>query len=107
MLIIKLTETKETLDDIERICRHLNEHQELAALMTTEENQDISYILKPTFNINHNEEQKRAHWQKLLNEFTIRDKKGNELRFFRDQPTGALYFGNKQGFETIENMPDH
>ena len=47
MLIIKLTETKETLDDIERICRHLSEHKDLVKLMTPEESRDISYILRP------------------------------------------------------------
>ena len=107
MLIIKLTETKETLDDIERICRHLSEHKDLVKLMTPEESRDISYILRPTFNANHNEDQKRAHWQKLLNEFTVTDKKGNELRFFRDQTTEALYFGNQQGFDTLESMSTH
>ena len=49
MLIIKLTETRETLDDIRKIVSLFIEHKELLALMTNEEVNDISYILRPTF----------------------------------------------------------
>lgn len=42
MLIIKLTDRKETLDDIEKICLYLTTHKELLPLITTEEGKDIS-----------------------------------------------------------------
>ena len=104
MLIIKLTDNKETLDDIETICRHITEHQDLMQLLPADENNDISYILRPTFRADHDEDQKRAHWEKLLNEFTLTDHNGTELRFYREEQTGALYFGSKQGFELLTSM---
>lgn len=107
MLIIRLTETKETLKDIETICRHIVEHNTLIPLMTIDNSHDLSYILKPTLNADHNEAEKRAHWQKLLNEFVLKDKKGNELRFIRDEDTQGLYFGDEEEFNTIEDINHH
>lgn len=104
MLIIKLTDSKETLDDIETICRHITEHKDLINLLPADEDSDISYILKPTFKADHDERQKRAHWHKLLNEFTITDHNGAELRFYREKRTEALYFGSKEGFELLTSM---
>ncbi|MGO1757588.1 MAG: hypothetical protein ACTHYX_07900 [Psychrobacter sp.] len=104
MLIIKLTETRETLDDIEKICLYLTEHKELLALMTTEEVDDISYILRPTFKADHNQNKKEEHWQKLFDEFTLTDDKGDEMHFYREEVTEALYFGNEKGFETLKSI---
>lgn len=107
MLIIRLTETKETLQDIETICRHLVEHNALTPLMTVDNSLDISYILKPTLKADHCEAEKMAHWQKLLNEFVLKDKRGHELLFIRDENTQGLYFGNKEGFNAIEDINHH
>lgn len=104
MLIIKLTDRRETLDDIEKICLYLTTHKELLPLITTEEGKDISYILKPTFKADHNESEKKAHWKKVFNEFTLTDNKGDEMRFYREEKTDALYFGTKKGFETLESI---
>jgi len=104
MLIIKLTDRRETLDDIERICLYLTTHKELLPLITTEEGKGISYILKPTFKADHNESEKKAHWEKVFNEFTLTDNKGDEMRFYREKQTDALYFGTKKGFETLESI---
>ncbi|MUG33388.1 hypothetical protein [Psychrobacter sanguinis] len=107
MLIIKLTDSKESIEDVERICRHLTEHKTIINLLSQEQAKDITYILKPTFARNHNIDEKMAHWQKLLQEFTMTDHKGKELRFYRDKQTQALYFGTKDGFDTIESLPEH
>ena len=104
MLIIKLTDRRETLDDIEKICLYLTTHKELLPLITTEEGKDISYILKPTFKADHNESEKKAHWEKVFNEFTLTDNKGDQMRFYREKQTDALYFGTKKGFETLESI---
>lgn len=104
MIIIRLTENQETLDDIERVCRHL---ADLIPLMTIDDTHDISYILRPTLSADHNEAEKKSHWQKLLNEFVLMDKKGNELRFFRDEETQGLYFGDEKGFYEIGNINHH
>ena len=104
MLIIKLTDRRETLDDIEKICLYLTAHKELLPLITTEEGKDISYILKPTFKADHNESEKKAHWEKVFNEFTLTDNKGDQMRFYREKQTDALYFGTKKGFETLESI---
>lgn len=104
MLIIKLTDRKETLDDIEKICLYLTTHKELLPLITTEAGKDISYILKPTFKADHNEAEKKSHWEKVFNDFTLTDNKGDELRFYREKQTDALYFGTKKGFETLTSI---
>jgi len=104
MLIIKLTDSKETLDDIEKVCLYLTTHKKLLPLLTTEEDHDLAYILKPTFKADHNESEKKAHWEKLFNEFTLTDSNGDELRFYREKKTDALYFGTKEGFETIKSI---
>lgn len=104
MLIIKLTETRETLDDIEKICLYFIEHKELLALMTNEEVNDISYILRPTFQADQNQNKKEEHWQKLFDEFTLTDDKGDEMHFYREELTEALYFGNEKGFETLKSI---
>lgn len=106
MLIIELNEGPETLADIERICAHLSEHKQLVAMMTAEQRQDIAYVLKPTLAADHNETEKRAHWQKLLGEFVVKDQHGDELMFYRDPHTQRLYFGNQQGFDTIESLQE-
>ena len=104
MLIIKLTDSRENLDDIEKICLYLTTHKELLPLITTEEGKDISYILKPTFKADHNESEKKAHWEKVFHEFTLTDNKGDQMRFYREKQTDALYFGTKKGFETLESI---
>ncbi|WP_245905623.1 hypothetical protein [Psychrobacter fozii] len=104
MLIIKLTDSRETLDDIEKVCLYLTTHKELLPLINTEECHDISYILKPTFRADHNESEKKAHWEKVFNEFTLADNNGDEMRFYREKQTDALYFGTKKGFETLESI---
>lgn len=104
MLIIKLTDSKENVDDIEKICLYLTKHKELLPLITTEEGKDSSYILKPTFKADHNESEKKAHWKKVFNGFTLTDNKGDEMRFYREKQTDALYFGTKKGFETLESI---
>lgn len=104
MIIIELNEGPETLADIERICRHLSEHKELVDMMTPEQREDIAYVLKPTLAADQDESEKRAHWQKLLTEFVIKDQHGETLSFYRDSESQRLYFGNRQGFETIEGF---
>lgn len=106
MFIIQLNEGKESLADIERICQHLTEHKQLIALMTPEQRADLCYVLKPTLARDHDEEQKREHWDKLLKEFVMSDTHGNEMHFYRDPNTQYLYFGNQQGFDTIEGLQD-
>ena len=104
MFIIQLNEGRESLADIERICHHLTEHKQLIGLMTPEQRADLSFVLKPTLAADQDEADKRAHWDKLLNEFMMTDEHGNALHFYRDQRTQDLYFGNQQGFETIESL---
>lgn len=40
----------------------------------------------------------------MFNDFTLTDNKGDELRFYREKQTDALYFGTKKGFETITSI---
>lgn len=107
MIIIELNEGRESLEDIERICHHLAEHPDLIAIMTPQQREDISLVLKPTLAADHNESEKRAYWEKLLTEFVIKDNHGQDLRFYRDPHSQRLYFGNQEGFETIEALKEN
>lgn len=107
MIIVELNEGRETLHDIERICEHLIEHEDLSKLMTEQQHDDIMYILRPTLDADQNETEKRAHWQRLLNEFVIETPDGDKLRFHRDEKFQRLYFGDKKGFETIETLVEN
>lgn len=107
MYIVRLTETEETLDDITEICHYLKNHKSLMQLMTEEEAEALNYILRPTFNADHNEDEKREYWDKLVKDFTITDHNGKKLRFIREKGTNALFFGGKEGFETIEEINHH
>lgn len=106
MLIIKLTDGKENLDDMERISRHICESEELQDILTEEEREDLSLILKPTFAADHNEDEKMTHWQDLIKEFVTKDRNGEELRFIRDEKTQALYFGSREGYQTLKDIND-
>ena len=104
MLIIKLTETSSNFGLYRKDMSHFIEHKELLALMTNEEVNDISYILRPTFQADQNQNKKEEHWQKLFDEFTLTDDKGDEMHFYREELTEALYFGNEKGFETLKSI---
>ena len=101
MLFIELDEGDDTLDDIKRICRHIAEHRELIYLMSDSQADDLSVILAPTLHADQDEDSKRAHWQRLLAEFEMKDAKGEPIRFYREPTTKRLYFANQKGIEVI------
>lgn len=107
MYIIRLTDTEETLDDITKICQYLKNHESLIELMTEEEAEALDYILRPTFHADHDEDEKREYWDRLVKEFTITNHNGNKLRFIREKGSNALFFGGEEGFKTIEEINHH
>ncbi|PNK59693.1 hypothetical protein [Psychrobacter sp. FDAARGOS_221] len=107
MIIIELNEGPETLEDIERIAHRLCEHDQLVSVMTEEEREDLKSILKPTLAADHNEQEKRAHWEHLIKDFQMEGPHGQQLRFYRDEDAQRLYFGDEEGFATIEKLSEN
>lgn len=107
MIIVELAEGQETLSEIERICQHLCEHKELSNLMTDKQREDLGYILKPTTAADYEEYDKRLHWESLLQNFVVYNASGKEFRFHRDEQNQRLYFGDKEGFETIQMLAEN
>lgn len=106
MFFIELDEGQASLADIQRISQHITEHRQLVSLMTTNQAEDLSTILAPTLRADHDEDNKREHWQRLLKEFVIHDAKGEPIRFYREPRTGRLYFANQQGIDAVIQQTD-
>lgn len=111
MLFIKLPHDDSTLEGIEQICQTLIQHPKILENLDQKTLDDLSAILKPTLAADQNEDEKRQHWQNLLNEFVATDRKGNLLRFYRQADTGKLFFGDQAGFDLANEMakpkPNH
>lgn len=107
MIIIELVEGDETLEDIERICQHFLEHEDISRLVTEEQLDDIKAILAPTLRADGNESKKRALWNDLLDNLVITDDHGAKLHFFRDEEHNRLYFGSQEGFDTITKLSEN
>lgn len=104
MLFIEINEGTGSLADIERISRHIIEHKEVINQLDQDEIKNLSVILTPTLARDHNEDEKRAHWQSLLNDFSMVGSSGNILKFYRQAKTGQLYFGDQEGFDFIDAL---
>ncbi|WP_019671751.1 hypothetical protein [Psychrobacter lutiphocae] len=107
MIIIELVEGEETLEDIERICRHFLEREDIQTLVTDDQLKEIKAILEPTLREDGNESKKRALWKDLLDNLVMTDHHGAKLHFFRDKKHNRLYFGNQEGYETITELSEN
>lgn len=104
MFFVELDEGDVTLDDIQRICRHIVEHKELIPLMTQQQADDLSYILAPSMASDRDETAKCEHWRQLLREFEVRGMQGQPIRFYREPRTQRLYLADAAGVAGITEL---
>lgn len=107
MFFIELDEGHETLADIKLICQHLVEHRDLLRFMSQKQLDDLSVILAPTLDRDQDEDEKRQHWQHLLNNFVVFDDDKQPIRFYREPTTQRLYLADPEGLATLPSFIEH
>lgn len=110
MFFVELDDDGISLADIKRIAHHIVEdHKNLINQLDQKELDDLSFMLKPTLEADHNADEIYAHWEKFVDEFVVNDEYGNPMKFFTGDD-GHLYFGDKAGMamsKKLNKNPDY
>lgn len=104
MFFVELDDADVTLADIKRIAQHIaDDYEHLVGQLTEAELEDLSFILKPTLEADHNEFEIRQRWKKFFDEFVLKNDEGMPMKFFYGED-GHLYFGDKDGMAMANKL---
>ncbi len=104
MFFVELDDDGISIADIKRIAKHIaTDYKRVIKQLTTHDAELLSFILKPTLEKDHAEDEIRKHWNQFIREFSLTNEEGNKMRFFYGEDR-HLYFGDKEGIETAKNL---
>ncbi len=107
MFFVELDDDGISIADIKRIAQHIvDDYEDLIKRLTGRDKELLSFILKPTLEADHNEEEIRKYWNQFISEFTLMNEHGEPMTFFYSE-NKHLYFGDQKGIEMVESLSDN
>lgn len=106
-MFFRVDEGDVTLSDIKRIAKHLLDNKYVFSQLTPEQYQELAYIITPTLASDQNEPAICEHWQHLFATFSITNSKGKPLKFYQNDETGHIYFGDEAGWKEGQIFEQH
>ncbi len=106
MIFITFETKNATLHDIKQVAQRILDHHQREHFLTQLQESQLHTIIRPTLKADQNESEIRQLWQELIETLVVTNKKGEELRFHRDDEQGVLYFGDEAGWHTAKAFHD-
>ncbi len=107
MFFVELDDDGISIADIKRIAQYIvDDYKHLSDQLTEHDKELLSFILKPTLEADHNEDEIRKYWNQFVNEFTLTNKHGEPMTFFYSD-SRHLYFGDQKGLEMMQSLSDN